>query len=106
MLWPFVLEATMDGFDDGTKGIAGELRFGPVDIRCVTHTRVAELAVGRTAPPAMISLLSVTFDGFLLIVVAFPVSPQGCTAHASQVRAVLAVQSVSYQRQPAFWADR
>lgn len=106
MLWPLTLEATTDGFDDGTEGIAGELRFGLVDIRCVSQTRAAELVVGRTAPPAIISLLSVKFDGYVLIVVAFLVSPRGCTALASQVGAVLAMQSVSYQRQPAFWANR
>jgi hypothetical protein len=76
------------------------------EVCCVAQTRAAELAVGRTTPPAIVPFLSVTFASHVLVVVAFPVSPRGCTTLACQVGAVPTMQSVSYQRQTAFWADR
>ena len=106
MLWSFVLEATTNSFDDSTEGVARKLRLGPIDVCCVAQTRAAELAVGRTTLPAIVPFLSVTFASHVLVVVALPVSPRGCTALACQVGAVLTMQSVSYQRQTAFWADR
>ena len=106
MLQSLILEATADRFDNGKEGVAGKLSSGPIDVRCVAQTRAAELAVGRTTPPAIVPFLSVTFASHVLVVVAFPVSPRRCTALACQVGAVPTMQSVSYQRQTAFWADR
>jgi hypothetical protein len=83
MLWSLVVEATTDSFDNGTEKVAGKLCFGPIDVCCVAQTRAAELAVSRTALPAIISFLSVTFAGYVLIVVTSPVSPKRRTALAS-----------------------
>jgi hypothetical protein len=80
MLWSFVLEATTDSFDDSIEGVARELRFSLIDKCCVAQTRVAELAVSRITLLAIVPFLSVTFASYVLIVVALPVSPRGCTA--------------------------
>ena len=106
MLWSFVLEATTDSFDDCTEGVARKLRLGLIDVCYVAQTRVAKPAVSRIIPPAIVPFLSVTFASHVLVVVALPVSPRGYTALACQVGAVPTMQSVSYQRQTAFWADR
>jgi hypothetical protein len=74
MLWPSILEATTDGFDDQVESIVRKLRFGLVDVRCVAQTRTTELAVGRATPPPVISILPITLTGYVLDVVAFPIS--------------------------------
>ena len=75
MLWSFVLEATTDSFDDGMEGVARKLLLSPIDVCCVAQTRAAELAVSRITLPAIVPFLSVTFASYVLVVVAFPVSP-------------------------------
>jgi hypothetical protein len=74
MLWPSILEATTDSFDNGTERVARKLRLSPVDVYRIAQARASEFAVSRIVLPTIVPFLSVTFAGYVLVVVAFPVS--------------------------------